>query len=107
MQIKHVKHVKDRKKNLAFSIYSLVSIDKGSVSTKLFTLNEYEPCTQRRLSSGGLSGVKLKPACPATGANKSSEISRLARLARANNEGADKTIRMRGCYAPLFFAFLA
>ena len=40
MQIKHVKHVKDRKKNLAFSIYSLVSIDKGSVSTKLFTLND-------------------------------------------------------------------
>ena len=107
MQIKHVKHVRDRKKNLAFSIYSLVSIDKGSVTTKLFTLNEYEPCTQRRLSSGRLSGVKLKPACPATGANKSSEISRLARLARANNEGADKTIRMRGCYAPLFFAFLA
>ena len=110
MQIKHVKHVKDRKKNLAFSIYSLVSIDKhdkGSVSTKLFTLNEYEPCTQRRLSSGRLSGVKIKPACPATGANKSSEISRLARLAGANNEGADKTIRMRGCYAPLFFAFLA
>ena len=84
-----IKHVKDRKKNLAFSIYSLVSIDKGSVSTKLFTLNEYVPCTQRRLSSGRLSGVKLKPACPATGANKSSEISRLARLARANNEGAD------------------
>ena len=89
MQIKHVKHVKDRKKNLAFSIYSLVSIDKGSVSTKLFTLNEYEPCTQRRLSSGRLNGVMLKPACPATGANKSSEISRLARLARANNECAD------------------
>ena len=109
MQIKHVKHVKDRKKNLAFSIYSLLSIDKDSVSTKLFTctLNEYEPCTQRRRSSGRLSGVKLKPAFPATGANKSSEISRLARLARANNEGADKTIRMRGCYAPLFFAFLA
>ena len=41
MQIKHVKHVKDIKKNLAFSIYSLVSIDKGSVSTKLFTLNEW------------------------------------------------------------------
>ena len=54
MQIKHVKPVKCRKKNLAFSIYSLVSIDKGSVSTKLFTLNEYEPCTQRRLSSGRL-----------------------------------------------------
>ena len=84
-----IKHVKDRKKNLAFSIHSLVSIDKGSVSTKLFTLNEYEPCTQRRLSSGRLSGVKLKPACPATGANKSSEISRLARLARANKDYSD------------------
>ena len=107
MQIKHVKHVKVRKNNLAFSVYSLFSIDIGSVSTKLFTLNEYEPCTQRRLSSGRLSGVKLKPACPATGANKISEISRLARLARAKNEGADKTIPMRGCYAPLFFAFPA
>ena len=100
---KYVKHVKDRKKNLAFSIYSLVSIDKGSVSTKLFTLNEYEPCTQRRLSSGRLSGVKLKPACPATGANKSSEISRLARLARANNEGADKTVF--GCEAVMRLCF--
>ena len=107
MQIKHVKHVKDRKNNLPFSVYSLFSIDIGSVSTKLFTLNEYEPCTQRRLSSWRLSGVKLKPACPATGANKISEISRLARLARAKNEGADKTIPMRGCYAPLFFAFPA
>ena len=74
MQIKHVEHVKDRKKNLAFSVYSLFSIDIGSVSTKLFTLNEYEPCTQRRLSSGRLSGVKLKPACPATGANKSRDL---------------------------------
>ena len=36
-----IQRVKDRKKNLAFSIHSLVSIDKGSVSTKLFTLNEY------------------------------------------------------------------
>ena len=102
-----IKHAKDRKKNLAFSVYSLFSIDIGSVSTKLFTLIEYEPCTQRRLSSGRLSGVKLKQACPATGANKSSEISRLARLARANNEGAYKTILMRGCYAPLVFAFPA
>ena len=85
-----IKHVKDRKKNLAFSIHSLVSIDKGSVSTKLFTLNEYEPCTQRRLSSGRLSGVRLKPACPATGANKSSEISRLARLVQLTIRGSGK-----------------
>ena len=90
-----------------FLFIHIFSIDIGSVSTKLFTLNEYEPYTQRRLSSGRLSGVKLKPACPATGANKISEISRLASLAWANNEGADKTIPMRGCYAPLFFAFPA
>ena len=93
-----IKHVKDRKKNLAFSIYSLVSIDKGSVSTKLFTLNEYEPCTQRRLSSVRLSGVKLKPACPATGANKSSEISRLERITKA-------LIRLFGCEAVMRLCF--
>ena len=32
-----IKQVKDRKKNLAFSVYSLYSKDIGSVSTKLFT----------------------------------------------------------------------
>ena len=47
--------------------------------------------------------VKLKQACPATGANWNSEISRLAHLARANNEGADRTAPTRGCFA-LFFA---
>ena len=50
--------------------------------------------------------VKLKswlnPACPATGASLNSEISRLARLARANNEGADQTAQMRGCFALCF-----
>ena len=31
-------------------------------------------------------------------------MSPLARLAGANNEGADQTAPMRGCYASLFFA---
>ena len=44
----------------------------------------------------------LKPACPAKGASLNSEISRLARLARANNEGADQTAPMRGCFALCF-----
>ena len=41
----------------------------------------------------------LKPACPATGTSLNREISRLTRLARANNEGADQTAPMRGCFA--------
>ena len=50
--------------------------------------------------------VKLKPACPATGAtcNYNSEMPRLARLVGANNEGPDQTAPMRGCYAHLFFS---
>ena len=47
----------------------------------------------------------LKPACPATGTSFYSEISRLARLARANNEGADQTAPMRGCFALNNIAF--
>ena len=54
--------------------------------------------------------VKLKswpkPECPATGASLNSEVSRLTRLDRANNEGADQTAPMRGCFA-LCFSHLA
>ena len=45
----------------------------------------------------------LKPACPATRASLNSEILRLARLDRANNEGADQTAPMQGCFALCFW----
>ena len=44
----------------------------------------------------------LKPAYPATGSSLNSEMSRLARLARSNNEGADQTAPMRGCFELCF-----
>ena len=85
-----IKHVKDRKKNLAFSVYLFFFYRSRRGLSEVINFNEqYESFTQRRLR-GVLSG-QAHPACPATG----------ARLARAHNEGADQTAPMRGCLSHL------
>ena len=60
------KHVKDRKKNLACSVYLFFSIVKDSVFAKLSTLMNYINLS-RSADSVVFYQAKLKPACPATG----------------------------------------
>ena len=86
-----IKHVKDRKKKLAYFFYR----NRLGLS-KVINFNEqYESFTQRRLSGVSNQHAQLQGLIEIM-----SEISRLARLARTNNEGADHTALMRGCFAP-------
>ena len=87
-----IKHVKDRKKNLAFSVYSFFFYRNRLGLSKVNNFNEqYESFTQRRLS-----GVS----------NQHAQLQGLIEMFsyRENNEGADQTARMRGCFAPSFLA---
>ena len=70
-----IKHVQDRKKNFIY----FLSIVIDSISAKLLTL--MNNMTLAHSADSVVYQVKLKPACPATGANQNSEILSLARLA--------------------------